>query len=67
MPRTDPPMPEPEDLLSFGMIPEFVGRLPVLTSIEPLTEDELMLVLTDPKNAMVKQYNKLFRDGRRQI
>ena len=54
------PLPEPEDLLAFGMIPEFVGRLPVLTTIEPLTEDELMLVLTDPKNAMVKQYSKLF-------
>ena len=54
------PLPEPEDLLAFGMIPEFVGRLPVLTTIEPLTEDELMLVLTDPKNAMIKQYSKLF-------
>ena len=54
------PLPEPEDLLGFGMIPEFVGRLPVLTAIEPLTEDELMLVLTDPKNAMIKQYSKLF-------
>ena len=53
-------MPEPEDLLSFGMIPEFIGRLPVLTTFEPLTEEELMLVLTEPKNAMVKQYNKLF-------
>ncbi len=53
-------MPEPEDLLSFGMIPEFIGRLPVLTTFDPLTEDELMLVLTEPKNAMVKQYNKLF-------
>ena len=56
----DPVVPEPEDLLSFGMIPEFVGRLPVLSSLEPLTEDELMVVLTEPKNAMVKQYNKLF-------
>ena len=54
------PLPEPEDLLGFGMIPEFVGRLPVLTAIDPLTEDELMLVLTDPKNAMIKQYSKLF-------
>ncbi len=53
-------LPEPEDLLGFGMIPEFVGRLPVLTAIDPLTEDELMLVLTDPKNAMIKQYSKLF-------
>ena len=53
-------LPEPEDLLSFGMIPEFVGRLPVLSSLESLTEEELMVVLTEPKNAMVKQYNKLF-------
>ena len=53
-------LPEPEDLLGFGMIPEFVGRLPVVTAIDPLTEDELMLVLTDPKNAMIKQYSKLF-------
>ena len=53
------PVPEPEDLLSFGMIPEFIGRLPVISTLEPLSEDELMLVLTDPKNAMVKQYSKL--------
>ena len=52
--------PEPEDLLAFGMIPEFIGRLPVVTTFEPLTEEELMLVLTEPKNAMVKQYGKLF-------
>ncbi len=52
--------PEPEDLLAFGMIPEFIGRLPVLTTFELLTEEELMLVLTEPKNAMVKQYGKLF-------
>ena len=52
--------PEPEDLLAFGMIPEFIGRLPVLTTIDPLTEEELMLVLTEPKNSMIKQYNKLF-------
>jgi ATP-dependent Clp protease ATP-binding subunit ClpX len=52
--------PEPEDLLAFGMIPEFIGRLPVLTTFEPLTEEELILVLTEPKNAMVKQYGKLF-------
>ena len=52
--------PEPEDLLAFGMIPEFIGRLPVLTTIDPLTEEELMMVLTEPKNSMIKQYNKLF-------
>lgn len=53
------PMPEPEDLLAFGMIPEFIGRLPVISTLEPLSEEELMVVLTEPKNAMVKQYGKL--------
>lgn len=51
---------EPEDLLAFGMIPEFIGRLPVVTALDPLTEDELVLILTETKNAMVKQYSKLF-------
>src|SRR5580700_9160637 len=50
---------EPEDLLSFGMIPEFIGRLPVVTALDALTEDELVLILTDTKNAMIKQYSKL--------
>jgi ATP-dependent Clp protease ATP-binding subunit ClpX len=50
---------EPEDLLSFGMIPEFIGRLPVVTALDALTEDELMLILTETKNAMIKQYSKL--------
>jgi ATP-dependent Clp protease ATP-binding subunit ClpX len=50
---------EPEDLLSFGMIPEFIGRLPVVTALDPLKEDELVQILTEPKNAMVKQYTKL--------
>ena len=50
---------EPEDLLAFGLIPEFVGRLPVLTALNPLNEDELIQILTTPKNAMVKQYSKL--------
>ncbi len=50
---------EPEDLLSFGLIPEFIGRLPVVATLDPLTEDELMLILTEPKNAMIKQYTKL--------
>jgi ATP-dependent Clp protease ATP-binding subunit ClpX len=50
---------EPEDLLMFGMIPEFIGRLPVVTALDPLTEDELVQILTEPKNAMVKQYTKL--------
>src|SRR5437867_1819591 len=51
---------EPEDLLAFGMIPEFIGRLPVLSSLDALTEDEMVAILTDTKNAMVKQYTKLF-------
>src|SRR6187431_1843604 len=51
---------EPEDLLSFGMIPEFIGRLPVLTSLDALTEEEMVAILTETKNAMVKQYTKLF-------
>jgi ATP-dependent Clp protease ATP-binding subunit ClpX len=50
---------EPEDLLGFGLIPEFIGRLPVVSTLEALTEEELMTILTDPKNAMVKQYQKL--------
>jgi ATP-dependent Clp protease ATP-binding subunit ClpX len=50
---------EPEDLLGFGMIPEFIGRLPVVTALDQLTEDELVTILTEPKNAMVKQYTKL--------
>jgi len=50
---------EPEDLLRFGMIPEFVGRLPVVTALDPLKEDELVSILTEPKNALVKQYAKL--------
>jgi len=51
---------EPEDLLGFGMIPEFVGRLPVVSSLDALTEDEMVAILTETKNAMVKQYTKLF-------
>ena len=50
---------EPEDLLGFGMIPEFIGRLPVVTALSALTEEELVSILTDTKNAMVKQYVKL--------
>ncbi|MEI7865007.1 MAG: ATP-dependent Clp protease ATP-binding subunit ClpX [Chthoniobacterales bacterium] len=50
---------EPEDLLGFGMIPEFIGRLPVVTALDQLTEDELVTILTEPRNAMVKQYAKL--------
>jgi ATP-dependent Clp protease ATP-binding subunit ClpX len=50
---------EPEDLLSFGMIPEFVGRLPVVAALDPLSEDDMVCILSDTKNAMVKQYTKL--------
>lgn len=51
----------PEDLIEFGMIPEFVGRLPVLTALEDLDEEALVRILTQPKNALLKQYQKLFR------
>jgi len=50
---------EPEDLISFGFIPEFVGRLPMVTVLEQLTEDQLISILTDTKNALTKQYAKL--------
>ena len=50
----------PEDMLKFGMIPEFIGRLPVFTSVAKLDRDALMKVLTEPRNALVKQYQKLF-------
>ena len=49
----------PEDLLKFGLIPEFVGRLPVITSLQPLDEDALVDILVKPKNALVKQYQKM--------
>ncbi len=51
---------EPEDLLKFGLIPEFVGRLPVLATLEDLDEGALVTILTQPKNALVKQYQRLF-------
>jgi len=54
----------PEDMLRFGMIPEFIGRLPVFTSVSALDEDALVKVLTEPRNALVRQYQKLFElDG----
>ena len=49
----------PEDLLKFGLIPEFIGRLPILTALEKLTEEDLVRILTEPKNALIKQYQKL--------
>ncbi|MFW0097392.1 MAG: ATP-dependent Clp protease ATP-binding subunit ClpX [Coxiella endosymbiont of Haemaphysalis qinghaiensis] len=51
---------EPEDLMKFGLIPEFVGRLPVIATLDELDEDALMRILTEPKNALAKQYYKLF-------
>src|SRR3954471_10984919 len=51
---------EPEDLMKFGMIPEFVGRLPIVATLNDLKEDDLVTILTQPKNALVKQYQKLF-------
>ena len=51
---------EPEDLLKFGLIPEFVGRLPVLATLDDLDQDALITILTTPKNALVKQYQRLF-------
>ncbi len=51
---------EPEDLLKFGLIPEFVGRLPVIATLEDLDESALITILTQPKNALIKQYQRLF-------
>ena len=51
---------EPEDLLKYGLIPEFVGRLPVVATLEELDEKALIQILTEPKNALIKQYQKLF-------
>ena len=56
---------EPEDLLGFGLIPEFVGRLPVLATLDDLDDDALVEILVKPKNALVKQYQKLFEMERR--
>ncbi|MFP4057798.1 MAG: ATP-dependent Clp protease ATP-binding subunit ClpX [Candidatus Brocadiia bacterium] len=58
---------EPEDLVSYGMIPEFIGRLPVLSALRPLTEDDLIRVMTEPRNALVKQYLKLFELEERKL
>jgi len=50
----------PEDLLKFGMIPEFIGRLPVFTTVSKLDREALVAVLTEPRNALIKQYQRLF-------
>lgn len=55
---------EPEDLLKFGLIPEFIGRLPIIVTLDELDVDALKMIMTEPKNALVKQYEKLFElDG----
>ena len=51
---------EPEDLIQYGLIPEFVGRLPIFATLEELDEAQLVQILTEPKNALVKQYKRLF-------
>ena len=51
---------QPEDLIKFGLIPEFLGRLPVIATLSELSAETLVRILTEPKNAMVKQYQKLF-------
>ena len=52
---------EPEDLIKFGLIPEFVGRLPVVATLEELDDAALIQILVEPKNALIKQYQKIFR------
>jgi ATP-dependent Clp protease ATP-binding subunit ClpX len=54
----------PEDLMKFGLIPEFIGRLPVITTVSPLDRESLVTILTEPRNALAKQYKKMFEiDG----
>jgi ATP-dependent Clp protease ATP-binding subunit ClpX len=53
-------MVRPEDLISFGLIPEFLGRLPVVATLDELAEDALIRILKEPRNALLKQYKKLF-------
>src|SRR5213076_713408 len=50
----------PEDLLNFGLIPEFIGRLPVISTVHQLQKEDLVQILTEPKNALVKQYQRFF-------
>ena len=51
---------QPEDLIKFGLIPEFIGRIPIIATLSDLSMDALVRILTEPKNALVKQYEKLF-------
>jgi ATP-dependent Clp protease ATP-binding subunit ClpX len=57
----------PDDLLKFGLIPEFVGRLPITVSLDSLDRDSLIRILTEPKNAVIKQYQKLMRLDRAEL
>jgi ATP-dependent Clp protease ATP-binding subunit ClpX len=50
----------PEDLLKFGLIPEFIGRVPVITTVSPLDREALVRILTEPRNALIKQYQRMF-------
>jgi ATP-dependent Clp protease ATP-binding subunit ClpX len=52
---------QPQDLIKFGLIPEFVGRLPIVVGLDELTEDALVKIMTEPKNALVKQYKTMFK------
>ena len=52
---------EPEDLLKYGLIPEFVGRLPIIATLEDLDEKALVQILLEPKNSLIKQYQELFK------
>jgi ATP-dependent Clp protease ATP-binding subunit ClpX len=58
--KTTYDMVEPDDLVSYGLIPELVGRLPIIASLNEITEDDMVHILTEPKNSLVKQYKKLF-------
>ena len=51
---------EPDDLVSYGLIPELIGRLPIIASLNKISEDEMVRILTEPKNSLIKQYTKLF-------
>ena len=53
----------PEDLLKYGLIPEFVGRIPMIVTLESLNEDSLIRILEEPKNALIKQYKELLSNG----
>ncbi len=55
---------EPDDLVSFGIIPELIGRLHIIATLKPITKEDMVRILTEPKNSIVKQYQKLFKlDG----